>query len=171
MTDVRIQGNATPARIKPIAAAVAPHAKQLLEGKRDGFDTYGVKTDSGDQLVLTTSKKPLKTSDFVTVDGKQAAVTFVENEANTFGERFKAPFKSKGGKIALVAGAGIAMAIATPFGVAFGVAPLGMAIGLVLWGGVGTAIMAGGMAAFSAIKSAVTKVKTDESVTDGIAGK
>lgn len=172
MTDVRIQGNTTPARVKPLEPAVALHAKQILEGRRDGYDTYGVTTQEGDKLILTRSKKPLTTMDHVTVDGKQAQVAFVENEANTFGERFKAPFKSKGGKIAIGGGSVLAMAIATPFGVALGVTPVGWVIGLALWATVGAGVVAGVMAAGSAVNAGLKKdTKTDESVTDSMARK
>ncbi len=172
MTDVRIQGNALPVRVKPLEPALAPHAKQLLEGRRDGYDTYGVSTPDGDKLILTKSNKPLTTSAALTVDGKAAKVTFVENEANTFGELFTAPFKSKGGKIAIGIGSLAAMGIATPFGLAFGVTPIGWVVGLALWAAVGAGVVSGVMAAGSAVNAAVKKGATpDESVTDGLAKK
>lgn len=172
MTDVRIQGNALPVRVKSLEPALAPHAKQLLEGRRDGYDTYGVSTPEGDKLILTKSNKPLTTNASLTVDGKAAKVTFVENEANTFGELFKAPFKSKGGKIAIGLGSLTAMGIATPFGLAFGVTPIGWVVGLALWAAVGAGVIAGAMAAGSAVNAAVKKgAQPDEAVTDGLAKK
>lgn len=172
MTDVRIQGAPVPGRVKAIEPAVAPHAKQLLEGRRDGYDTYGVKTDDGDKLILTRSNKPLRTDATLTVDGKAAKVTFVENEANTFGERFKAPFASKGGKIAIGGGAALAMAIATPFGIALGVTPVGWVLGLALWATVGAGVVSGVMAAGSLVNAGLKNGATpDEGVTDGLAKK
>ena len=172
MTDVRINGAATPVRVKAVEPAVAPHAKQLLEGRKDGYDTYGVNADGRDQLILTRSKKPLTTSDPVSVDGKPATVTFVENEANTFGERFAAPFKSKGGKIAIGVGSLAAMGIATPFGLALGVTPVGWVLGLALWAAVGAGVVSGVMAAGSLVNAGLKNgAQADEAVTDGLAKK
>lgn len=172
MTDVRIQGTPVTGRVKAIEPTVAPLVKHLLEARRDGYDTYGVKTDDGDKLILTRSNKPLTTDAKLTVDGKPATVTFVENEANTFGERFKAPFASKGGKIAIGAGAALAMAIATPFGVALGVTPVGWVVGLALWATVGAGVVSGVMAAGSLVNAGVKNAsQPDEGVTDGLAKK
>ena len=172
MSEIRIHGNVSVARLKALDSALAPKAKQQLEAKPDGFDTYGLKTEAGDKLLVTTSRYPLKTSDFVTVGGRQAQVSFVENEANTFGERFKAIFQSKSGKIALGAGAGIATVIATAAGIDMGVTgPALWAVGLAFWATVGAGVMAAGMTAVGAAKVGLTKVKTDESVTDALAPK
>lgn len=172
MTDVRIQGTPVSGRVKPLEPTLAPHAKQILDARRDGYDTYGVSTPEGDKLILTKSNKPLAPNATLTVDGKPAKVTFVENEANTFGERFKAPFKSTGGRIAMGVGSAIAMGIAIPFGVAFGVTPVAWVVGLTLWAAVGAGVVGGVMAAGSAVNAATKKdAQPDESVTDGLTRK
>ena len=172
MTDVRIQGAPLNSRVKPLEPTLAPHAKLVLGGRKDGYDTYGVSTPEGDKLILTRSSKPLTVKDAVTVDGKPADVKFVENEANTFGERFKAPFKSTGGKIAIGVGSLVAMGIATPFGVALGVTPIGWVLGLALWATVGAGVVSGVMAAGSAVNASVKKIGApDETVTDDLAKK
>jgi hypothetical protein len=164
MTEIRVNGNVSATRLKALDPARAEQAKQRLEAKRDGFDTYGLKTEAGDKLLLITSRKPLKAGDVVTVGGKQASISFVENEANTFGERFKASFKGDGRRPGPVASAllagGIVGALCYP----------------VLPGLLGTVAGAAVVAVvFAAVTIAqrflATKVKTDESVTDALAPK
>ncbi|MDB5100093.1 MAG: hypothetical protein JWM80_4514 [Cyanobacteria bacterium RYN_339] len=173
MTDVRIQGSpAANARVKPVDPALAQHARQLLEGRRDGYDTYGVVTPEGDKLILTKSSKKLAPNDHVTINDRPVQVAYVENEANTFGERFKQPFQSKGGKIALGAGALVAMGIAAPFGVILHAGIPLFIIGLGVWGAVGVGVIAAAIA-IGGTANALLKsgAKADESVTDGLAKK
>jgi hypothetical protein len=168
MSEIRIHGNVSVARLKALDSALAPKAKQQLEAKPDGFDTYGLKTEAGDQLLVTTSRKPLKTNDVVTIGGKQAQISFVENEAHTFGERFEAAFKTTGVRIALAAGGLLALA---PMGLATNLHPAVFVAGLACSAAFGVLGMASIMSPFIAAEAGLTKVKTDESVTDALAPK
>lgn len=172
MSDVRVNGTRTPATVKPVAPGQTLAAQQAVQSRKDGYDTYGVTTPDGDKLVLVRSSKPLSRDNTVTVDHKAAQINFVENEPNTFAERFKQPFKSKGGKIAMGVGAVAAMAIATPFGMAFGVPATMFVLGLGFWGAVGAGVIAAGMAV-GGVGNGLLKAgaKADESVTDGVAKK
>jgi hypothetical protein len=173
VSEIRINGNVSAARLKVLDPARAEQAKQVLEAKRDGLDTYGLKTDAGDKLLVTTSSKPLTACDVVTIGGKQAQVNFVENEANnTFVERVEAIFQGKSYKIALGAGAGIAVIIATAIGISMGVTgPALWALGLSFWATVGAGVTAAGLTVVAPLMAGLTKVKIDESVTDALAPK
>lgn len=170
MSEVRINGSRVPATVKAVAPGQALAAQQAVQSRRDGYDTYGVNTPAGDKLVLVHSGKKLSRDNTVTVDNQAAKIDFVENEPNTFGERFKQPFQSKGGKIAMGVGAGIAMAIAAPFGVAFSVGVPLFVVGMAVWGAVGAGVMAGALAV-GGLGNGILKAgaKADEAVTDGVA--
>jgi hypothetical protein len=172
MSEVRVNGSRVPATVKPVAPGQSLAAQQAVQSRRDGYDTYGVSTPEGDKLVLLRSGKKLSRDNTVTVENKAAQINFVENEPNTFGERFKQPFKSKGGKIALGVGAGIAMAIAAPFGLAFNVGIPMLVIGLGVWGAVGAGVIAAAMAIGGAGNGLLKAgSKPDESLTDGLSKK
>lgn len=135
-------------------------AKNLVDTRKDGYDTIGARIDDKDVIILAKHDKAILSTDQLKINGQRAEIKFVENETNT-----KKEFLNENGFMIIPMSAGSAL-----FGTLLGagaeaaIKGVGSAKGIAI--GITVLATASGAAMYHDYKKATTF--TDENPTNSI---
>lgn len=135
-------------------------AKNLLDTRKDGYDTIGARIDDKDVIILAKHDKSILSTDQLKINGQRAEIKFVENETNTRGE-----FLHENGFMVIPLSAGSALlGTLLGAGVEAAIKGVGSAKGIAI--GITALAAAGGATMYHDYKKAVTF--TDENTSNSI---
>lgn len=156
---ITLNGSSMDAKIKVLDVSQR-EAKNLVDSRKDGYDTIGATIDGKDVILLAKHNKGILTTDQLQINGQRAEIKFVENEMNT-----KKEFIEQEGFMVIPMTAGSAL-----FGTLLGagaeaaIKGVGSAKGIAI--GIGASLALCGSALYHDYKKAVTF--TDESINKSI---